>query len=430
MPPPLSEAVSVPPPLETPPPILTGNPQPARRNDFLAMVLSLSLGLFLADATISLLDDGLAAILSGRHPLAVVRGLIGLPSFFVQALVYLLMAFVPTIPKRYFLPVTLFDPVSALVLMFLMVYFFAHLQQITLFFSLAQLILGLAILCRLQGGFKLQWPLVPPGKLNYRPFSGGNLAGFALVNLLVLLPGAILSVGLCASLAVGHFSEGFMALGWNGISVIEKKYVRDDGKTIQLYPMAHVGEADFYDNISRAFPTNGIVLMEGVTDEDHLLTNKLSYKKMAQSLGLSEQKETFAPKPGQSVRADVDINQFSKTTIDFLNFATMFHSKGVNSETIAKMSQYAPKPGLDQILIHDLLTMRNAHLMEEIKSHLKGSDHLVVPWGAAHMPGISHEVEKLGFHAAESNRYVVIAFGHHAAKKSVEKKSESSDEKK
>jgi len=34
----------------------------------------------------------------------------------------------------------------------------------------------------------------------------------------------------------------------------------------------------------------------------------------------------------------------------------------------------------------------------------------MVPWGAAHMPGIAREIIKSGFHLAETREYMVIRF--------------------
>lgn len=412
--PPPPKIESLPPVIADAPPQLTDGPKDrtgtSNRAGSLAILLSLGLGVYLADALVSFADDSLA-LLTGRHLLAMIRGIVGLFSFLSIVMIYILTGVNRSVPKRFFLPLTLYDPVMALLIVLLMIYFYAHIQLISWVLSLGQVLLAVGILLALQGTLKPRWPLVPSAKLAPRAFSWKSVIGFVLVNMCVLLPCVLVYLFFCASLAVGHFSEGFMALGTDGISVIAKKYVRDDGKTIQLFPMAHVGEADFYAKISKEFPTDSIILMEGVTDDKHLLTNKLSYKKMAKTLGLSEQKETFEPKQGEVVRADIDIGDFSKSTIDFLNMATMFHTRGLDPETVTKMMTYKPPPGLETQLVEELLIKRNQHLMGEIKSHLKESDHLVVPWGAAHIPGIAREIQGLGFHATESQRYVVIRFG-------------------
>ena len=231
-----------------------------------------------------------------------------------------------------------------------------------------------------------------------------------LASLFVALPAAVIYLAVCASLAVDHFSEGFLALHPGGIAVRMREFVRHDGKKVRLIPMMHVGEADFYQKISQSFPTNSIILMEGVTDDRNLLTNKLSYKRMAGSLGLTEQQEEFAPIRGEIVHADVDIAQFSTNTIAFLNLIMLLHSKGVNAETVLKLLEYSPPPHFEEQLIEDLLRKRNRHLVEEIQTRLAESANLMVPWGAAHMPGIAEGILAAGFHLSASREYTVIRF--------------------
>src|SRR6202012_5066071 len=100
---------------------------------------------------------------------------------------------------------------------------------------------------------------------------------------------------LCGALAVSHFTAGFLTVRAGGLMSHVRQYARSDGKEIELVPMAHMADADFYKKLAESFPTNSIVLMEGVTDEKNLLTNGISYKRMARTLGLSEQVEEFKP---------------------------------------------------------------------------------------------------------------------------------------
>jgi hypothetical protein len=209
---------------------------------------------------------------------------------------------------------------------------------------------------------------------------------------------------------VDHFSDGFMALRPGGFTVQVRKYVRNDGKTIELFPMSHVADAGFYQRVSQTFPTNSIILMEGVTDNQNLLTNKISYQRMAKSLGLAEQKVKFGPSRGEMVRADVDVDQFSKNTIDLLNLVMLFHAQGVNAGNVLKLMQYSPPPHFEEQLYDDLLRKRNQHLVEGIQSHLSETDNIMVPWGVAHMPGIAREIQKSGFRLDETKEFMVIRF--------------------
>ena len=296
------------------------------------------------------------------------------------------------------------------------IYFYDHIQQVAWLISLFQVLFCAGVLFYVQGGFRFRWPLFPEHLLNSRRFSWANLFGFSAVNLFVVLPGALFYLVFCAVLAVNHFSEGFVALRPIGFTVQVRNYVRNDGKSILLVPMSHIGEPEFYHSLSRSFPTNSTILMEGVTDDKNLLTNRITYKRVANSLGLSQQVKEFKPSPIQMVRADIDVDQFTPNTIGFLNLVMLLHSKGLNLENLLRLMQYPEPPGFEQELFADLLGKRNSHLLQEIRDWLPQSDSLVVPWGAAHMPGIAREIQKSGFRVASTREFVAIRFGSHRGK--------------
>jgi hypothetical protein len=373
-------------------------------------LLNLCLGLFLADAVVSLLDDSLI-LLIGPHPLSAIRWILSTLTLLVAILVYCLMGLTPMIPKRAFLPVTLFNPLGVLAAIPFSIYYYNRIDLVSWGISLCQVVFGLGILYWLTGGLKFRWPWVVETRLDTRGFSWLNLSVFLLVNVFGLLPAVCLYLVVCCSLAVDHFSGGFLALHARGLTVRVRQYVRNDGKTIRLIPMAHVGEPDFYRKLSQSFPSNSIILMEGVSDEKHLLTNGISYKRAATSLGLAEQEREFAPTQGEIVLADVDVNQFSTNTIDILNLVMLVHSKGLNAEVLLKLIQLSPDPGVQAQLYEDLLSLRNRRLVEEIQARLPQTENIMVPWGVAHMPGIAREIQKSGFRLNDSQEYEVIRFG-------------------
>ncbi len=240
---------SEPPVLGASPPLAAGSPPPLRPNlnsgrarKVIATLLGLCLGLFLADGIISFVDDSLI-VLFGAHVLAPVRGMVALLALLMGFVIYCMMGFAPMIPKRLFLPVTLFTLAAGLVAVPLTVYFYSRIQQVACAISFCQLAVGLGILYLVQGGSKFGWPLVPEERLGSKRFSWLNLTGFVLGNVFALLPAVIVYLVLCAGLAISHFSDGFLALRPGGLTVQVRKYSRDDGKTIQLFPMAHVGDA-------------------------------------------------------------------------------------------------------------------------------------------------------------------------------------------
>jgi len=375
----------------------------------LSILLSLCLGLFLAGGAVSVADDSLV-LLFGLHLLTMMSVILTLIAMLMAMLVYGLMGLTPMIPKRVFLPVTLFYVAALLAVFPMLIYYYDRMVQIDWILSFCQVILGLGLLWWLRGGLKFRWPIVEDSRLGVRSFSWRNSSVFVLVNVFVLLPAVMVYFFLCTALAVDHFSDGFMALRPNGFSVQVRKYVRNHGKTIELFPMTHVADARFYQEVSQTFPTNSIILMEGVTDNQNLLTNKISYKRMAKSLGLTEQKVKFKPTRGEMVPADVDVDQFSTDTIDFLNLVMFIHSKGITHATVQKALQYSPPPDFQKQVFGDLLGKRNRHLWEEIQARLPQSENIIVPWGVAHMPEIAAEIQKAGFRLDESREYEVIRF--------------------
>jgi hypothetical protein len=417
-----------PPPIPaTPPPVSESAGQLSSGRRLVLIVLNLCLWLFIADAFLSLADDSLILI-ARFHLFSGLRGFVGFFSILMALAIYALMGLTPMIPKRFFLPIALFIPVVALLLLPVLIYFSDHAQFASCAVALFQVVLGL-ILLRVLRRPKVSPPLpaqvphepvrrsanrfsvISPDRLNPRGFTWFNLFGFITANLLILVPALLAYLFFCGSLAVSHMSEGFLKLHPNGFTVEVRKYTRDDGKTIQLVPMAHVGEPEFYRGLTESFPSNSVVLMEGVTDHDELLTNRVSYRRMAKSLGLSEQQQEFKPQKGEWVPADVDVKEFAPTTIDFLNMLMLVHKYGLNPQTLLPLLQYSPPPSVQQQLWDDLLHKRNRHLLGKLQGRLPDSDYIIIPWGAMHMPEISHEIQNSGFRLVEKQTFQAIRFG-------------------
>jgi uncharacterized protein YbaP (TraB family) len=125
---------------------------------------------------------------------------------------------------------------------------------------------------------------------------------------------------------------------------------------------------------------------------------------------LAEQQREFKPSGGKMVRADIDVERFATNTINFLNLAMLIHTQGVKPETLFKVMNYSPSPDFQEQLVNDLLRKRNRRVLEEIQARLSQSDHLIVPWGAAHMPEIAREIQKSGFRLSDTQEYVAIRF--------------------
>lgn len=374
-----------------------------------AILLSLFLGLFLANGLVSILDDS-CALLFGNHVFTMISSLLTFVMLLVAFIVYVLMGLTPVIPKRVVLPVAAFIAAVLLATLPVTVYFYNGVVEFDLIASCAAVVFGLGILRWLQGGWKFHWPLVAERHLGRRGFNWLNLGLFLGLNIFVLAPAVAAYVCGCAGLAVSHFTDGFVSLRPGGIVMQARKYVRDDGKTILLFPMSHIAEADFYRTVAQSVSSNSVVLLEGVTDTNKLLEHKLSYKRAAKSLHLAEQHEDFNLKLGDAVRADVDVSAFSSNTIVLLNLVALVHAEGLNAHTLGIILGYTPSPDVEQQLLSDLLLNRNEHVLGVLRARLPAASSFVIPWGAAHMPGLSHGIQDLGFHLTASRDVVAIRF--------------------
>lgn len=377
---------------------------------FLSIALSLYLAGFVIDGLLSLADDTLQW--------TVHLPLLALPRMLVSAVVsplwifvYGFIACVPAVPKRVFAPLALFFPVQVLLGIWLMIYRPDQMLPFQFVFSLCQCLLAVVVVLLVCRGRVWKWPLISIDQLAGRLFSWLNLLGFVAVNVFVLLPATLIYLACCASMAVDHYTDHFMALRVNGISVRSEQLHRSDGKTVFLMPTVHVGRSDFYSQLSDAIPTNSIVLMEGVTDRKHHLHHRLDYKKLASALGLKQQVTEFDASQGEERRADVDIDDFSPTTIEFLELVSKLHTEGPTLENLLPLLRKSQDKTMAKTVLSDILDKRNTNLLSEIHNALTEGDNIVVPWGVAHMPAIKKALSNDGFEVKRSTEYTVISFG-------------------
>jgi hypothetical protein len=392
---------------DLPPPI----PGPAHQSTLrpvVAAFLNFALLVFLAAAFVSLASDSLIAF-AGNRTLEGLAGLIAFPALLTSLAVYGLMALTPMVPKRIFLPLTLFGPLAGLLALPLLVYFYRDSAWIAWGISLGQVWVCVAMFHQLRASRKFTWPPLAVEQLGTGRFRWRGFFGFVAIHLFLVLPLVAVYLAGCGGLAVNHFTGGFVSLRPAGVTMQVRKYIRDDGKTVELVPMSHIGEPEFYHTLADSFSPTAAVLMEGVSDKGHLLETKVGYAKTAKDLGLTEQREAFKPK-GELIPADVDIGQFSQPTLDLLKKTMLVHSKGITAETLPILLQPTPKE-LQQGLLDDLLLRRNAHLLTVLRERLLTSDNVIIPWGAAHMPGVSAGVLAAGFRLQETEDHIAIRFG-------------------
>ena len=106
----------------------------------------------------------------------------------------------------------------------------------------------------------------------------------------------------------------------------------------------------------------------------------------------------------------MDVAQFSKTTLAFLNAVSRVYAEGLSLQALLELSRESQDPSLSARVWEDLLVGRNAHLLQEIKAELPRSNRLVIPWGAIHMPGLARELQASGFRLSDTEEYQVVRF--------------------
>ncbi len=395
---------------------------------------NLFLVLFIADGGVSLLDE-LVSLLSPVAFLSGARNVLADSVIVMAVPVYLCLGIDRRLPKRVFLPLTLFVfwcPLSA--------WFFPALagnRTYGLLVAAAQVALVTLPLSRFRKGGARSLTM-PPAMFDAPLFSLKNTLVFGAANLFVIPLALAMLVLYTANSWMAEYTSGFMRLAPGGLYMTDRVYRRGN-RTIRLASMIHVGEKEYYDElVGSIVPGRTIVLAEGVTDDKDLLQNRLNYGRVAAFLGLTSQEKMLfrgkliepealeAPRvrsrdPGEKkqtgpdiLRADLDVSAFRPPTILFLN-AIGKHLQ--ESQSLVKgllaINAWAEKnisPEMNEIIMDDILHRRNREVIRHLGRALDRYDTVVIPWGALHMKEIEEEVLKRGFVLQEERERVSIDF--------------------
>lgn len=264
-------------------------------------------------------------------------------------------------------------------------------------------------------------------------FHLGSFLRFWAASLLIF-PVFLLFFGFSlATSYVDRTSGGFVRLGVDGLYMTERTYSRDATK-IRLASMIHIGDQRYYDELAESMVSEKtLVLAEGVSDQSGLLREKFSYGGIADFLGLSAQEEMQidgrvidarqlarddfrGSENGQPdiTRADIDLRDFSRQTIAFINtLGSCLLNNNSFVDGFKCFNQWAQEnmtPESNEIIMNDLVTKRNLVVLGHLASALNKYDTIVVPWGALHMVGIEAAVIDQGFTLLDSHERRSIDF--------------------
>jgi hypothetical protein len=237
---------------------------------------------------------------------------------------------------------------------------------------------------------------------------------YFLVGLLLLPPLVSVLTLAYAGTVIVQSAGGFLSFEGDGVYAEERRYVRDE-KTVYLIGMVHVADRSFYDSVFSAFPIeNAVILAEGVSDRTGRFDGDLAGRdELAERGGLTSQ--TDVPMPAQAVVevADVDAEELSESSVEFVNALIAALNAGDLREAAEQMRPYFKASRVDDAVaaVNELIELRNARLLEKLTSALVNYDHVIVPWGAAHMPGIEEGILNYGFELVRRTPHRVLGFG-------------------
>ncbi|MRR53320.1 MAG: hypothetical protein EG822_02260 [Deltaproteobacteria bacterium] len=385
--------------------------------------------LFLIDAGLSLTDELLTMFAAHLPALSMVRNFVAFQVIVLSLVVYFLLGLDRRLPKRVFLPLTLYAFWCSLALWPLLDLISRESQGLTAAFG--QVFFGGVALITLRSSYGRN---LLPADLFQRPLFGWrNTLVFSAVNLLLFPLLLVYSLMASSSYYLDRQTAGFMRVSPVGIYTSERSY-HHAGKVVRLVAMMHVARKGYYQELFASLPAKGtIILAEGVTDQDRLLKGRFDYGRLANLVGLSSQDkmhldgnllelddlervdhlERDGTKP-DIVHSDMDLNRFDPQTVEFLNVIarTLLGEKPL-VQGFAAYNDWVKVHGTPEMIsgvMDDILYKRNTVVIDALHRSLVHYDTVVVPWGGMHMPAIESALLERGFVPGDKKERLLFAF--------------------
>jgi hypothetical protein len=351
---------------------------------------------FLADGLLSLADEVLHS--AGLEVLSSLRHLVAAPVVLGSAALYGLIGVMTRVPARIVLPPCLFTvwvSLGALPLTFRMTP-----DDAAFVLALGQIALGLLALLLVhrftQGA---RWLFTPESLARVR-FSARRAVLFTAGNMLLLpIVGGIYAL-LWGALTISDLTEGFTWIDTDGIHAEERQYVRGD-KRVYLIAMVHFGDRAYFEDVAGSLPTrNAVVLAEGVTDVSGMLAEPpIASDRFVPRAGIVAQGDVAIGAHHDVEAADMDVADLTPATVAFVNAVHEVFQSASLQDALQGYTRYLRGFGAEDIsgAIRELIEARNAFLLDRIDQSLEHYDQIIVPWGAAHMPGLEAALEADGF---------------------------------
>jgi hypothetical protein len=276
--------------------------------------------------------------------------------------------------------------------------------------ALAQTSAGVATFLLLRARSQGASFLLPREATCQAEFSWTRTGLTLVLKLCAVLPGLVLYVLISARILIHEYSSGFLEVNSTGIYTEARTYERG-GHKIYLLPTIHIASPAFYDTLMEGLPEkSSAILPEGVTDQQGVLKDLIDYSGAANSVGLSSQPDLTAPRKSHTVlRCDADVSEFSLETRKILNGLgrVLKNLKSGDLEaTLSALETLDEEPS--KAVWKDILETRNNKVLVTVSQALPQYEHIAVPWGAAHMPGIERGLLEMKARRIEARRVEVF----------------------
>ncbi|MCD4687726.1 MAG: hypothetical protein K8R55_00155 [Desulfuromonadaceae bacterium] len=347
----------------------------------------------------------------------------------LSVVIFSLLGVDQRLPKRIFLPLTLYAFWYSLALWPLLG--LIPRESLNLAAACGQVLIGGGVLLTLRRWYGHY--LLPVDLFRWQRFSWRNTLIFSAVNLLLLPVLLVYSLLATAGYYLDQQPAGFMRVSPLGVYTSERSY-HHQGKVVRLVAMMHIARQGYYQELVASLPAQKtIVLAEGVSDQDRLLKSQFHYGNLASFAGLSSQEtmrikgnlldldnlelteggERDETKP-DIVQADMDLNRFEPQTVEFLNVLgrTLLGDQPLEQGLVAYF-EWAQAHGTPEVLegvMDDILNRRNTVVIDALQRSLDRYDTIVVPWGGMHMPAIEAALLDQGFVPGEQKERLLFAF--------------------
>jgi len=266
--------------------------------------------------------------------------------------------------------------------------------------------------------------LFPKEWFSEQRFSGRYLATYCVASAASAVFGLVVVGAATVVATIEWVTNDFVRFDAHGIALSERTYelaidplanAADPSKRrrIRLVGMIHIGENEAYRSLFRDLDDAtrlSIVLMEGISDADGLLEGQLSYRALADFLGVDEQgsieayvssraRDTDGPPSGPMfVTADLDFNDFDPATVEWLREVGQVDSGESGWAHLVEIYQELRRsPEKSDTVLYDVIDRRNENLLAWIRASRINYREIIVPWGALHLPGIETAIVEMGF---------------------------------